>query len=95
MAVEPTKLMALTSGCASSRSTAILSPCRTVNTPSGTPAFCISSAINKLAEGSFSDGLRMKVLPQAMALAIIHMGTMAGKLNGVMPATTPSGWRIW
>jgi allophanate hydrolase subunit 1 len=24
----------------------------------------------------------------------IHIGTMAGKLNGVMPATTPSGWRI-
>ena len=22
------------------------------------------------------------------------MGTIAGKLNGVMPATTPSGWRI-
>ena len=45
--------------------------------------------------GSFSDGLRMKVLPQAMALPNIHMGTMAGKLKGVMPATTPSGWRIW
>ena len=37
----------------------------------------------------------MNVLPQAMALANIHIGTMAGKLNGVMPATTPSGWRIW
>ena len=34
------------------------------------------------------------MLPQAMALANIHIGTMAGKLNGVMPATTPSGWRI-
>ena len=22
------------------------------------------------------------------------IGTMHGKLNGVMPATTPSGWRI-
>ena len=28
----------------------------------------------------------MNVLPQAMALANIHIGTMAGKLNGVMPA---------
>jgi hypothetical protein len=27
-------------------------------------------------------------------LANIHIGTIAGKLNGVMPATTPSGWRI-
>ena len=47
------------------------------------------------AEGSFSDGLRMKQFPQAMALANIHMETSAGKLNGVIPATTPSGWRIW
>ena len=34
------------------------------------------------------------MLPQASALANIHIGTIAGKLNGVMPATTPSGWRI-
>jgi hypothetical protein len=47
------------------------------------------------ADGSFSDGFRMNVLPQAMAFANIHIGTIAGKLNGVMPATTPSGWRIW
>ena len=50
--------------------------------------------MNSDADGSFSDGLRMNVLPQAMALANIHMGTMAGKLNGVMPATTPRGWRM-
>ncbi len=36
----------------------------------------------------------MKVLPQASAMGNIHSGTMAGKLNGVMPATTPSGWRM-
>ena len=36
----------------------------------------------------------MKALPQAMAGANFHIGIMAGKLNGVMPATTPSGWRI-
>ena len=34
----------------------------------------------------------MKEFPQAMALASIHRGTMTGKLNGVIPATTPSGW---
>ena len=50
--------------------------------------------MSREADGSFSDGLRTKVLPQAMALANIHIGTMAGKLKGVMPATTPSGWRI-
>ena len=35
----------------------------------------------------------MKALPQASATGNIHIGTMQGKLNGVMPATTPSGWR--
>ena len=35
----------------------------------------------------------MKQLPQASATGNIHIGTMPGKLNGVMPATTPSGWR--
>ena len=46
------------------------------------------------ADGSFSDGLRMKLLPQAIATGNIHIGTMAGKLNGVMPATTPRGCLI-
>ncbi len=44
--------------------------------------------------GSRSDGFRMKVLPTAIATPNIHIGIMAGKLNGVMPATTPSDWRI-
>ena len=34
------------------------------------------------------------MLPQASAIGNIHIGTMAGKLNGVMPAQTPIGWRI-
>ena len=34
------------------------------------------------------------MLPQAMASGNIHIGTMAGKLNGVMPATTPTGCRM-
>ena len=66
----------------------------TLKTPSGSPACLRSSATRSDALGSFSDGLRMKQFPQASAGAHIHMGTMAGKLNGVMPATTPSGWRI-
>src|SRR2546430_3330580 len=41
------------------------------------------------ADGSFSDGFSTKVLPVAMAIGNIHIGTIAGKLNGVMPATTP------
>jgi hypothetical protein len=33
----------------------------------------------------------MKALPQAMAGANIHIGIMAGKLNGVIPPVTPRG----
>ncbi len=43
--------------------------------------------------GSRSDGFRMKLLPQAMAGAHFQSGIIAGKLKGVMPATTPRGWR--
>ncbi len=32
-------------------------------------------------------------MPQASAIGNIHIGTIAGKLNGVIPAQTPSGWR--
>src|SRR5919109_3369973 len=92
--VEPTKLTAATSGCSSRRSTATLSPWTTLKTPSGTPASLSSSATYSDADGSFSDGFSTKQLPHASAGAHIHIGTIAGKLNGVMPATTPSGWRI-
>ena len=92
--VEPTKLTAAMSGCSRIRSTATLSPCTTLKHPAGRPAWASSSAMNSDADGSFSDGLSTNVLPQARALANIHIGTIAGKLNGVMPATTPSGWRI-
>ena len=49
--------------------------------------------MNSDALGSRSLGFRMKALPAAMAIGNIQHGTMHGKLNGVMPATTPSGWR--
>ncbi len=62
--------------------------------PGGRPASSISSASRIGTDGSRSDGFRMKALPQAIAGANFHIGIIAGKLNGVMPATTPSGWRI-
>ena len=94
MAVEPTKLMAATSGWSRIASTASLSPCTTLKQPSGSPASDSSRASIIGAPGSRSDGLSTKVLPQASAIGNIHIGTIAGKLNGVMPATTPTGWRI-
>ena len=78
----------------SSSSTAVLSPCNTLNTPGGSPASAHNSASHSEADGSFSDGLSTTVLPAAMAIGKNHIGTMAGKLNGLMTPTGPSGWRI-
>ena len=36
----------------------------------------------------------MNALPAAIANGYIHIGTMQGKLNGVMPTQTPRGWRM-
>ena len=82
------------SGCVSSVSTASRSPLTTFRTPSGSPASLRSEASRNGQLGSFSDGFRTNVFPQAIATGNIHIGTMAGKLNGVMPAQTPTGWRI-
>ncbi len=89
--VEPTKLIAFTRPSCSSVSTASRSPLTTLSTPGGSPASAASRAIYSAAEGTRSEGFSTKVLPQATAIGHIHSGTIAGKLNGVMPATTPSG----
>ena len=73
-----------------SLSTASLSPWTTLKTPFGSPASLNHSAIRSDAEGSRSDGLRTKQLPVASATGNIHIGTIAGKLNGVIPTQTPS-----
>ncbi len=94
--VEPTNEMALMPGWLRIASTASLSPWTTFRTPSGRPAALKSSAMRTEAEGTFSDGLRTKVLPQAIATGNIHSGTITGKLNGVTPAQTPTGCRtVW
>src|SRR5881394_4467171 len=91
--VEPTNETAAMSGWSRIASTATLSPCTTLKTPSGRPASRHNSAIRFDADGSRSLGLRTNVLPHAMATGYIHIGTIAGKLNGVIPAHTPSGSR--
>ena len=91
--VEPTKDTAAMPGWSRIASTATLSPCTTLKTPSGSPASAYSRAMKFDRDGSRSLGLRMKVFPVAIAIGCIHIGTMAGKLNGVIPAQTPSGWR--
>jgi hypothetical protein len=94
MGVEPTNEIALTVVLSRSASTASLSPWTTFMTPSGRPASRHSAATALTADGSFSDGLMTTALPQAMAMGTNHIGTMAGKLNGEITPTTPSGCRI-
>src|SRR5690606_22945795 len=94
IAEEPTKLTALIRGCRKIASTVSLSPWSTLRMPGGRPASSISSPSRTGTDGSRSDGFRMNALPLAIAGPNIHIGIIAGKLNGVMPATTPRGWRI-
>src|SRR3954453_1370608 len=91
--VEPTNEIARTAGWASRASTGTLAAWTTFRTPGGRPASSKSCARSTGADGSFSLGLRITVLPHAMAIGTNHIGTMAGKLNGEMTPTTPSGWR--
>ena len=93
MGVEPTKLTAATSGCAMRRVHRLPISMHHVEHAGGKPASTASSAIRTAADGSRSEGLRTKVLPQAIATGNIHIGTIAGKLKGVMPTHTPRGWR--
>jgi len=46
------------------------------------------------AYGTRSEGFKTIVFPVAMAYGKNQNGTIPGKLNGVMAATTPRGWRI-
>ncbi len=78
----------------SSASTASLSPLTTFITPSGNPASRHSAAIAIVALGSFSLGLSTTALPHAIATGTNHNGTIAGKLNGLITATTPRLCRI-
>jgi len=66
------------------------SPCTIFSTPSGRPASFNIAAKRPLLNGTFSDGFNIMQLPKAMALGIVQLGTMLGKLNGTMEATTPS-----
>src|SRR6478752_5049702 len=93
-AVEPTNDTARTLGCVSNASTAALSPCTILNTPAGSPASFNNSPSRTADNGTFSDGFKMNVFPHAIATGNFHSGTIAGKLNGVIPTHTPTGCRL-
>ena len=62
----------------------------TCNNPDGLPASTNNSASLFAVMGSCSEGFKMKVLPQAIAIGNIHRGIIAGKLKGVIPKQIPS-----
>mmetsp|Transcript_34434 Transcript_34434/g.93294 ORF Transcript_34434/g.93294 Transcript_34434/m.93294 type:complete len:202 (+) Transcript_34434:627-1232(+) len=92
-ALPPTNEIARISGASQMKFTASCPPWMTFTTPSGTPASLASSTSLRVVMGTRSEGLMTKVFPHEMATGNIHSGIIAGKLNGQMPAHTPSGWR--
>ena len=62
-----------------------------MKTPFGNPASFKSSAILFALNGTSSDGLSIIVLPSTKAFGMVQFGTMLGKLNGEIEATTPIG----
>ena len=69
-------------------------PLTRFTTPGGSPSASSSSNAICCVSGTCSDGLRMNVLPQAIANGRNQNGTIAGKLNGTIAAHTPTGWRM-
>ena len=85
--------MARTSGWASRRSDRLPASVDDVENALGQPRLQQQSGRGDAVRGVRSLGLRTNVLPQAIATGNIHIGIMAGKLYGQIPATTPKGWR--
>mmetsp|Transcript_20067 Transcript_20067/g.40679 ORF Transcript_20067/g.40679 Transcript_20067/m.40679 type:complete len:201 (+) Transcript_20067:820-1422(+) len=90
---DPTKVTARTSLWSIIASTASLVPWTMLKTPSGIPALVINPTTLFIVSGTFSLGLSTTVLPVTSAMGTVHIGTMKGKLNGTMLATTPTGSR--
>ena len=59
--------------------------------PAGIPASCKTSASNNAESGVRGEGLSTIVLPLAKQGATLWATRFSGKLNGVIPAVTPSG----
>mmetsp|Transcript_108656 Transcript_108656/g.233957 ORF Transcript_108656/g.233957 Transcript_108656/m.233957 type:complete len:230 (+) Transcript_108656:565-1254(+) len=90
-ALPPTKEMALIFGASQMKLTVSCAPWTTCSTPSGRPDSCKSLASIMVAPGSRSDGLMIIEFPHTVAKENIHIGIMAGKLKGHIPAVTPRG----
>ncbi len=92
--VEPTNEIAFTVGMREQRVDRFLVAVHDVEHAVGQPRFLAGARAMRIdSVGSRSDGFSTNVLPHAIATGNIHSGTIAGKLNGVMPAHTPTGCR--
>src|SRR5687768_16195190 len=68
-------------------------PSTMLSTPRGTPARSKIETTWADVSGVRVAGLKTTVLPETSAGAIFHTGMATGKFQGVMQATTPTGWR--
>ena len=91
---EPTNEIAFTFGCVSKRVDAFASAVDDVEHAFRQAGFFEQFDEHHAVSGTFSLGFSTNVFPQASASGNIHIGTIAGKLKGVMPTQTPSGWCI-
>ena len=92
--VDPVNAILSTPGCRTSAMPALPpGPGTTLNTPSGRPASCVSSAKRSAVSGVSEAGLRTSVFPAASAGAIFQEASRNGKFHGTIAPTTPSGWR--
>jgi hypothetical protein len=66
-------------------------PFTTLTTPLGSPTSFSNLHKIVVAPGTLSDGFNTYVFPRVIAIGNIHIGIIAGKLNGAIPATTPNG----
>ena len=91
--VDPVKAIFRTRG--SFRKTSAIGaarfPTTTLNTPGGSPASMNARAISSAVRGVSLAGLSTTVHPAASAGAIFRRTIVAGKFQGVIAATTPTG----
>src|SRR5262249_2983506 len=93
--VEPVKLIFRTAGLRKKTSAmARDGPITRLATPRGTPASARQENIAINVSGVWSAGRLTTVHPAARAGAILRLGSAAGKFQGVIVATTPTGCLI-
>src|SRR5260370_976781 len=94
ISVDPVKVSLRTVGFdVISPPIAAADPVITLNTPFGIPALSLSSASANAEYGVWVAGLQTSVHPAASAGPALRVIIAAGKFQGVMAATTPTGCR--